>query len=83
LSIMFSAIRAARSSSSPRRPGISMSGPAAGALTTLSRIDAADQAHGAPRRQAEAQAAWEPRIVAPAEVGAGPASRCPVPRRAP
>ncbi|MEE8629391.1 MULTISPECIES: hypothetical protein [Methylobacterium] len=43
-------------------------GPLQDWLATLSRIDAADQAHGAPRRQAEAQAAWEPRIVAPAEV---------------
>ncbi|AWN48944.1 hypothetical protein DK419_23455 [Methylobacterium terrae] len=42
------------------------SGPLQDWLATLSRIDAADQARTAPRRP-EAQAAWEPRIVVPAE----------------
>ncbi|MFH6785859.1 MULTISPECIES: hypothetical protein [Methylobacterium] len=42
------------------------SGPLQDWLATLSRIDAADQARAAPRRT-EPQAAWEPRIVAPAE----------------
>ncbi|TNC15280.1 hypothetical protein FF100_06940 [Methylobacterium terricola] len=54
------------------------SGPLQDWLATLSRIDAADQARGAPRRP-DAQAAWEPRIVAPAEPAvepeAPPASR--------
>ncbi|OAS26161.1 hypothetical protein [Methylobacterium platani] len=42
------------------------SGPLQDWLATLSRIDAADQARAAPRRP-DAQAAWEPRIVAHAE----------------
>jgi len=46
-------------------------GPLQDWLATLSRIDAADQAAAAaPRRPAEVQTAWEPRIVAPAEAGA-------------
>ncbi|MET7246160.1 hypothetical protein ABZT49_22680 [Methylobacterium sp. EM32] len=43
------------------------SGPLQDWLATLSRIDAADQARAAPRRSAEPQPTWEPRIVAPAE----------------
>ncbi|AWN50887.1 hypothetical protein [Methylobacterium sp. 17Sr1-1] len=43
------------------------SGPLQDWLATLSRIDAADQARAAPRRPAEPQPTWEPRIVAPAE----------------
>jgi hypothetical protein len=43
------------------------SGPLQDWLATLSRIDAADQARAAPRRPAETQPAWEPRIVAPNE----------------
>ncbi|MGE7418418.1 hypothetical protein [Methylobacterium tarhaniae] len=48
------------------------SGPLQDWLATLSRIDAADQARAAPRRPAEAQPAWEPRIVAPSEPAAEP-----------
>jgi hypothetical protein len=46
------------------------SGPLQDWLATLSRIDAADQARAAPRRPAEPQPTWEPRIVAPAEPAA-------------